>query len=324
LNGDAGVVAWGLVKRFGAVTALDGVDLAAETGSILAVLGPNGAGKTTALRILSTVLRPDRGEARIGGHDVVTEAAAVRSLIGVTGQTIALDAALTGRQNLRFIGRLHQLDRAEARRRADDLLDQLDLTEAADRPVATYSGGMRRRIDVAASLIGRPRVLFLDEPTTGLDLPGRLGLWRLIRTSVDDGTTVVLTTQYLEEADQAADHITIIDHGRVIADGTPTQLKARIASQRLELRVAAVADVDRAADVVASAGAGRPQGDPRTGVLTLTVTCGDKLVAEVAPRLVAAGIDYAELALRPPTLDEVFLALTNNGPAAAAPAAAFP
>jgi oleandomycin transport system ATP-binding protein len=318
MSTDQMVVAHGLVKRFGDVVALDGVDLVAQTGTVLAVLGPNGAGKTTALRILTTVLRPDGGEARIGGHDVVAHAAAVRPLIGVTGQSIALDAALTGRQNLEFIARLNHLDKAEARRRSGDLLDQVDLGDAADRPVATYSAGMRRRIDVAAGLIGQPRVLFLDEPTTGLDLPSRIGLWQLIRSRVENGTTVVLTTQYLDEADQAADHITIIAGGRVVADDTPNELRSRLPGQRLELRVADLGDLSRAADVVAECTAQRPDTDQRTGQLSLTVTDSAGLLAKLANRLDAAGITSAELAVRPPSLDDVFLALVGATPAAPA------
>jgi daunorubicin resistance ABC transporter ATP-binding subunit len=314
------VVAHALVKRFGLVVALDGVDLVAPEGSILAVLGPNGAGKTTALRILAGVLRPDSGQAKICGHDVVTDAAAVRSLIGVTGQSITLDAALTGRQNLQFIGRLHHLNTAEARRRSGELLDQLDLTDAADRPVATYSAGMRRRIDIAAGLIGQPRVLFLDEPTTGLDLPSRIGLWQLIRARVDNGTTVVLTTQYLEEADQAADRITVIDRGRVVAAGTPNELRSRVPGRRLELRVADLGDLSRATDLVAACTGRRPDTDARTGQLSLTVTDGDTLLAELARRLDAAGIESAELSLSRPTLDDVFLALIGS----ASPATANP
>jgi daunorubicin resistance ABC transporter ATP-binding subunit len=318
MSADQMVIAHGLVKRFGDVVALDGVDLIAPAGSVLAVLGPNGAGKTTALRILTTVLRPDRGEARIGGYDVVADAAAVRSLIGVTGQSIALDAALTGRQNLNFIARLYHVDKAEARRRSADLLHQVDLGDAADRPVATYSGGMRRRIDVAAGLIGQPRVLFLDEPTTGLDLPSRIGLWQLIRSRVDNGTTVVLTTQYLDEADEAADHITIIAEGRVVAAGTPNELRSRLPGQRLELRVADLGDLSRAADVFTECTRQRPDSDPRTGQLSLTVTDGGGLLAELAHRLDAAGITTAELAVRRPSLDDVFLALVRATPAAPA------
>jgi daunorubicin resistance ABC transporter ATP-binding subunit len=315
MSADEMVVARGLVKRFGDVVALDGVDLTAPAGSVRAVLGPNGAGKTTALRILSTVLRPDGGEARIGGHDVVDDAAAVRSLIGVTGQSIALDSALTGRQNLNFIGRLNQLHKAEARRRSGDLLDQVDLSDAADRPVATYSGGMRRRIDVAAGLIGQPRVLFLDEPTTGLDLPSRIGMWQLIRSRVDTGTTVVLTTQYLDEADQAADHVSIIADGRVVADGTPSELRSRVPGQRLELRVDDLGDLSRAADIITESTGHRPASDHRTGQLSLTVTDSGGLLAELAHRLDAAGITTAELAVRRPSLDDVFLALVGAAPA---------
>jgi len=309
------VVAHGLVKRFGDVVALDGVDLVAPTGSVLAVLGPNGAGKTTALRILTTVLRPDGGEARIGGHDVIAAAGEVRSLIGVTGQSIALDSALTGRQNLEFIARLYHLDKAEARRRSGELLDQVDLGDAADRPVATYSGGMRRRIDVAAGLIGQPRVLFLDEPTTGLDLPSRIALWQLIRSRVDNGTTVVLTTQYLDEADQAADRISIIADGRVVAAGTPSELRSRVPGQRLELRVADVGDLSRAAEIITECTGQRPDSDHRTGQLSLTVTDSGGLLAELAHRLDAAGITTAELAVRRPSLDDVFLALVGATPA---------
>jgi daunorubicin resistance ABC transporter ATP-binding subunit len=244
------ILAEELRKSFGDVDALRDVDLAARAGSVLGLLGPNGAGKTTAVRILTTLLAPDAGHARVAGLDVARQPAAVRPVIGLAGQSAAVDEYLTGRENLLMAGRLHHLDRAEARRRAAELLQRFELAEAADRTVRTFSGGMRRRLDLAVSLVGRPRVLFLDEPSGGLDPRGRQQLWQAIRELVQDGTTVLLTTQYLEEADQLADHVVVIDHGRVIAHGTPEQLKRQVGGERLQLRLATAGAVGRVAELV--------------------------------------------------------------------------
>lgn len=311
MSTELAVEAVGLTKRFGPVEALVDVSLQAPIGSILAVLGRNGAGKTTTLRILTTLLRPDSGTAYVCGHDVTRNPSLVRALIGVTGQDVALDPALSGRQNLRFVARLHHLGRANSYRRADELIDRLNLTAAADRSVATYSGGMRRRVDVAAGLIGGPRVLFLDEPTTGLDPVGRLDVWNLITQLVDDGTTVVLTTQYLDEADKHADHIAIIDVGRLVAAGTPNDLKAKTRGSVLEVELEDAAELGRARQILTRYGTDRSAGGVGTERLTATVTGGARTVAAVAADFDAAGIGLIELALRRPSLDDAFLAITN-------------
>jgi oleandomycin transport system ATP-binding protein len=299
----------GLVKRFGETTALDGADLVARAGSVLGVLGPNGAGKTTAVRILATLLRPDAGHATVGGHDVVRGAHKVRQLIGLTGQYASVDEKLTGTENLRFIGRLLGLSRGAARQRARELLAAFGLDDAADRAAQTYSGGMRRRLDLASSLVGRPRVLFLDEPTTGLDPRARTELWDLVRGLVADGVTVLLTTQYLDEADQLADEIAVIDHGRVIATGTPEELKARIGGQSLVVRPADAAKVPIVVSVVSELTRVPPDVD---GELVTAPTADPDLLPAVVRRLDDAGVTIAELALRSASLDEVFLALTGK------------
>ncbi|HEY9475119.1 MAG TPA: ATP-binding cassette domain-containing protein [Mycobacteriales bacterium] len=300
------IEAEGLVKRFGGTTALAGVDLVVRTGTVLGLLGPNGAGKTTVVRVLATLLRPDGGTAWIDGYDVVTQAHEVRQLIALTGQYAALDEELTGTENLILVGRLLGLSRAGARRRAVELLDRFDLSEAGGRPAATYSGGMRRRLDLAASLVGEPRVLFLDEPTTGLDPRSRQELWAIVRGLATGGTTVLLTTQYLDEADRLADDITVIDHGRVIATGTPDELKARTGSQTLEVRPTDAERVEEVAGIL-TALAGVPQ---RTESGRLTVPVGDPAVLPaLVRRLDSVGILAAELTLRLPSLDEVFLSL---------------
>jgi daunorubicin resistance ABC transporter ATP-binding subunit len=306
------ILAEGLRKAFGEVPALGGVDLAARAGSVLGLLGPNGAGKSTAVRILTTLLRPDAGHARVAGLDVARQPAAVRQVMGLAGQAAAVDEYLTGRENLLMAGRLHHLDRAEAHRRAAELLQRFELAEAADRTVRTFSGGMRRRLDLAVSLVGHPRVLFLDEPSSGLDPRGRQQLWQTIRQLVEDGATVLLTTQYLEEADQLADHVVVIDHGRVIANGTPEQLKRQVGGERLHLRLATAGDAGRVAELVADLDGGTPRVDPRTGVVTVPIADGVASLAEVVRRLDAAGVVLADLALRRPTLDDVFLALTGR------------
>src|SRR5262245_18127138 len=318
---DPAIGAHGLVKRFGPVVALDGIDLAVKAGSVLGLLGPNGAGKSTAVRILTTVLAPDAGQARVLGLDVVRQAEEVRAVIGLAGQYAAVDEHLTGRENLRLIGRLTHQPRPAIAARAEELLDRFGLQMAAGRAVRTYSGGMRRRLDLAAALVHRPPVLFLDEPTTGLDPAGRSDLWTLIGELVADGTTVLLTTQYLEEADRLASTIVVVDRGRIIAEGTPAELKAGLGSTVVEIRVEDAADVQRAAarlERIALV-------DVRDGGRTLAVKVPDKgpAVREVIRLLDADAIVTESLAIREPTLDVVFLQLTSHRPgtAPAAPAA---
>jgi oleandomycin transport system ATP-binding protein len=303
------IEARGLVKRFGATTALDGVDLTARTGTVLAVLGPNGAGKTTAVRILATLIQPDGGRATVGGHDVVAQAQQVRRLIALTGQYAAVDESLTGVENLLLIGRLLDLSRVEARRRAAALLARFGLADAGGRAAKTYSGGMRRRLDLAASLVGRPRVLYLDEPTTGLDPRARGDLWAVIRDLTAGGVTVLLTTQYMEEADQLADDVVVIDRGRVAAVGTPDQLKTQVGRQVLRVSPVRAADVPVVARVVTDLGGAAPEvGD---GAVTAQVA-DPRLPPAVLQRLTDAEVAVAELSLRKPSLDEVFFALTGH------------
>ena len=305
------IQAEGLTKRFGKTIAVDGVDLAVRPGTIVGLLGPNGAGKTTVVRMLATLARPDAGSMRVGGFDVLREPARVRELIGLTGQYAAVDEELTGTENLVLIGRLLELSRRDARRRADELREHFDLTEAARRSVKTYSGGMRRRLDFAASLVGRPRVLFLDEPTTGLDPRSRGDVWRLVRDLVADGVTVLLTTQYLDEADELAAEIAVMDHGRVIESGSPAALKAKVGGQTLEVRPADLADFAGTATIV-EAVLGSAQIDIERGLVSAPVTGpGAATMADVAQRLDGAGIAVSELGLRLASLDEVFLALTG-------------
>jgi ABC-2 type transport system ATP-binding protein len=311
------IVTEGLRRAFGAVKAVDGVDLVVPAGTVVGLLGPNGAGKTTIVRILTTLLPPDAGSARVAGYDVVRDAAALRSVIGLAGQYAAVDENLTGRENLELVGRLYHLRGTEARRRADELLERFELTDAASRTVKTYSGGMRRRLDLGASLIGRPQVLFLDEPTTGLDPRSRYALWDVIRELVNDGTTLLLTTQYLEEADRLADRISVIDVGRVIAEGTTDELKSRVGGDLLALRVADRAAAGTAAEAIAELGSGAPQVVPESGKVSLPVAEGASILVEVVRRLDAAGVEISDLALRRPTLDDVFLALTGHAAEAA-------
>ncbi|MGY1810216.1 ATP-binding cassette domain-containing protein [Blastococcus sp. SYSU D00669] len=305
-----GIEAEGLTKRFGDTQALAGVDLAAREGTVLGVLGPNGAGKTTAVRVLATLLRPDAGTARVGGFDVLAEPAEVRARIGLTGQYASVDEDLTGTQNLLLIGQLLGLRTVEARARAAELLAWFDLTEAAGRVAKTYSGGMRRRLDLAASLVGRPSVIFLDEPTTGLDPAKREEMWDVVRRVVADGATVLLTTQYLEEADALADEITVIDHGRVIAHDTPDGLKHHVGGQRLRVRPVDAARVDDVRRLLAELTRSVPELSNR-GELTCRVD-DDSLLPELVGRLQAAGIPVSELSLHLPSLDEVFFTLTGR------------
>ena len=306
------IQAEGLEKRFGATHALRGLTLSAPQGSVLGLLGPNGAGKTTAVRILTTLLRPDAGRALVAGFDVARQPGPLRAHIGLTGQATAVDEYLTGREHLELIGRLYHLPRAFARRRAGELLERFDLGAVAARPVKTYSGGLRRRLDLAASLIVAPPVLFLDEPTTGLDPRARLATWEIIAELVAAGTTVLLTTQYLDEADQLANHIVVVDAGRVIAEGSPDDLKARVGGERLELTVARGGDPHAAAAALAPFTAAPPHVDAERRRVIAPVAQGARLLAETVRALDAAGVYLDDLALRRPTLDDVFLALTGH------------
>ncbi|MCW2938619.1 MAG: daunorubicin resistance transporter ATPase subunit [Actinomycetia bacterium] len=303
------IQAEGLVKRFGETQALAGVDLTARPGTVLGVLGPNGAGKTTAVRVLATLLKPDAGTALVGGFDVVRDAHRVRQLIGLTGQYAGVDEMLTGTENLILIGRLLGMSRAESRARAAGLLERFDLSDASERAAKTYSGGMRRRLDLAASLVGRPQILFLDEPTTGLDPRSRNGLWDIVRGLIDDGVTVLLTTQYLEEADQLADDIVVIDHGRVIAHGTPDALKTQVGGQILEVRPVTRADEVTVARIVSDLTDALPE--VRDGLVSVPIADSSVMPA-VVRRLDEAGVLVGELSLRKSSLDEVFFALTGQ------------
>jgi ABC-2 type transport system ATP-binding protein len=303
----------GLTKSFGEVRALRGIDLSVPRGTVLGVLGPNGAGKTTAVRILTTLLRPDGGRALVEGYDVVRQAAAVRRTIGLSGQSAAIQEELTGRENLEIVGRLYHLSWPEARSRAVELLEQFGLSDAAHRAAKTYSGGMQRRLDLAASLVGRPKVLFLDEPTTGLDPRSRLGMWEIIRSLVAGGTTLLLTTQYLDEADELADEIVVIDHGQVIAAGTSEDLKGRVGGDVLEFTVPDRNRVADAADAITSVGEGEPHVDKETGVISVGVGGrGSDALIEAVRSLDGAGVQTQGLALRRPSLDDVFMALTGH------------
>jgi ABC-2 type transport system ATP-binding protein len=306
------IEAEGLVKHFGKTTALDGLDLMVPEGIVYGLLGPNGAGKTTAVRVLATLLRPDAGQARVDGHDVLTDAAAVRRTIGLTGQYAALDEYLTGRSNLVMIGRLSRLTASAAGRRADELLDRFGLAEAATRAVKTYSGGMRRRLDLAASLIGHPAVLFLDEPTTGLDPSARALMWDIVRELVADGTTLLLTTQYLDEADQLADRIAVIDGGRVIAEGTPAELKASVGGQRVLLTLADAGDSAAAITALRPFAASSAIPNVRGRLIEIPVTAADGLATEVLRGLDAAGVAVSDISVRSASLDDVFLTLTGH------------
>jgi ABC-2 type transport system ATP-binding protein len=309
-SGDATISVRGVAKSFGDVRALDGVDLEAAAGTVLGLLGPNGAGKTTAVRVMTTLLRPDAGEIRVAGLDALRDAATLRERIGLAGQYAAIDENLTGAENLTMVGRLYGMSRAAAKRRAAELLARFDLVDAGGRPARGYSGGMRRRLDLAAALVARPPVLFLDEPTSGLDPRSRLALWETIEGLVADGTTVLLTTQYLDEADRLADRVAVIDKGRVIADGTPDELKDRVGGERLEIHLADSDQAPAVADALASMAAETPFTED--GVVKLTVRQRSGAIVEAVRRLDEAGVGVDDLGLRRPTLDDVFLTLTGH------------
>ncbi|HEX2756638.1 MAG TPA: ATP-binding cassette domain-containing protein [Candidatus Limnocylindrales bacterium] len=313
------ISAQGLVKiykgRKSEVRALDGVDLAVPEGTVLGLLGPNGAGKTTAVRILATLLKPDAGHATVAGHDVVREPDAVRRVMGLSGQYAAVDENLTGNENLWLFGRLYRLSSPEAHRRANELLGDFDLLDAGDRVVKTYSGGMRRRLDLASALIGRPRLLILDEPTTGLDPRSRLGMWDVLRGLVRDGVTLLLTTQYLEEADELADTIAVVDHGKIIARGTADELKSQVGGERIEVVVRDRESIAAARELLARDAGGDTTLDEHTRKLTVPAHGGAQTLVQVVRDLDEAGIHIDDIALRRPTLDDVFLALTGHASA---------
>jgi ABC-2 type transport system ATP-binding protein len=300
----------GIAKSYGDVKALCGVDLTVDTGTVLGLLGPNGAGKTTLVRVLTTLLEPDSGTATVVGLDVIKDAAALRERIGLAGQYAAVDENLTGLENLTMVGRLYGFPRAQAKARGNELLGRFELDEAANRPVKTYSGGMRRRLDLAAALVAKPQVLFLDEPTTGLDPRSRLSLWETIEGLVADGATVLLTTQYLDEADRLADTIAVIDHGQVIAEGTSDELKAQVGGERLEVTLEPGADAEAAAGALAAMSDEPPVIED--GLVKVWVRQHKGAIAEAVSRLLQGGVEVDDLVLRRPTLDDVFLALTGH------------
>ena len=306
----AAIEAEGLRKRYGTVEALRGVDLTVETGTVFGLLGPNGAGKTTAVRILTTLLRPDSGTARVDGIDVLTDAARLRTRIGVAGQNAAVDENMTGFENLEMVGQLYHLGRRAARERASELLEEFDLAEAGERVVKTYSGGMRRRLDLGGALVARPPVLFLDEPTTGLDPRSRIGLWELIERLVAEGTTVLLTTQYLDEADRLCDRIAVIDQGLVIAEGTPDELKRQVGGERLDIRLGDATERDRAIEALAGFGDTTPYVEDGSVRVPLRERQG--AIARAVRELDDAGVAIDDIAIVTPTLDDVFLQLTGH------------
>jgi len=312
--GDA-IVVEGLVKRYGEAMALDGLDLRVPEGSVFGLLGPNGAGKTTTVRILTTLLRPDAGTAAVAGLDVTSNPADVRRRIGMAGQFTALDYTLSGRENLVMFGRLQRLGRRQANRSADRLLGEFGLTEVAGKAVSTYSGGMARRLDLAAALVATPTVLFLDEPSTGLDPPSRLELWDLLEGLVASGMTLLLTTQYLEEADRLADHVAVVDHGRVITSGTPDELKRRMGGERVDVHLADPADLDRAVTALRPIAAGEPVVDAAAAVVGVPAPAGaSAVIAEVVRALDRHHVAMSDISTHRPTLDDVFLAVTGHTP----------
>jgi len=318
---DAAIDVEGLEERFGKVEALRGVDLQVPPSTVLGLLGPNGAGKTTAVRILTTLLHPDAGRATVAGYDVVRQAEQLRHVIGLAGQNAAVDENLTGLENLEMVGRLYHIPAAEARRRGAEILERFELSDAANRTAKTYSGGMRRRLDLGASLVGNPQILFLDEPTTGLDPRSRLEMWDIIRELVKEGTTLLLTTQYLDEADQLADKIAVIDLGLVIAEGTSDELKARVGGEVLAIRVAERERAAAAAGAVLGLGPGGGNVDNNSGEINVPVgSDGTAILTEAVRRLDAEGIGLADIALRRPTLDDVFMTLTGHAAESAAEA----
>ena len=315
------ISAHGLVKHFDGKPALDGIDLEVSKGTVLGLLGPNGAGKTTTVSVLTTLLRPDAGHAFVAGVDVLRHPAQVRRLIGVAGQYAAVDEYLTGHENLQMVGELYQLRARDARRRSRELLDWFDLRDAADRPARTYSGGMRRRLDLAAALVVRPPVIFLDEPTTGLDPHSRLMLWNVISTLADEGTTILLTTQYLEEADRLAHNIAVVDRGRVVASGRSDDLKARVGGQRVEVIVQDRAALDVAAQALTALTGSEATVERHTRKITVAASGGVGILADLASRLAECRIAVDDMSLRRPTLDDVFLSLTGHAPDLAGKAA---
>ncbi len=306
------IIAQDVYKHFGDVKALDGVSIAAETGKVLGLLGPNGAGKTTLVRILTTLLKPDRGQTHVGGLDVLRQKQQVREIIGLAGQNTAIDEILTGRENLEMVSRLYHMPRPAAKRRTQELLEQFALTDAADRPAKTYSGGMRRRLDLAASIVARPSILFLDEPTTGLDPRTRIAMWDTIRSLVSDGATLLLTTQYLEEADVLADKIVVIDHGKVIAEGTADELKANMAADYIDITVADPHETDKAVQLLQPLSDESAQADAGRGHISIAVKSGAQSIAEVVRLLDSEAVAIAELNLRRPSLNDVFLSITGE------------
>lgn len=310
---DSGIIVEGISKWFGNFQALNEIDLVVPPGKVTALLGPNGAGKTTLVRILTTLLRPDSGRAFVAGFDVVRNPDALRSAIGLAGQNAAIDDNLTGRENIEMVGMLYHLGTKRSKAKAEELLIRFDLVDAADRVAKTYSGGMRRRLDLAASLVGNPKILFLDEPTTGLDPRSRMELWKIINELVEEGTTVLLTTQYLEEADQLADSIAVIDHGKLIALGTSNELKSQVGGDVLEIHVSDESMITPAVDALARIGSEEPQVDRFSNKISIPVSGGTTVMAEAIRRLDSARVSIADIVLRRPTLDDVFLALTGHG-----------